>query len=120
LIQFSADDARAALPSRLLAVAEQVGAELAGSEVLGRDEVAEAVAAGAPSVTFEMRMPRAAGESIAGLLALLSEADEFCRQGELITVAMPPECCRLRDWCLREVVTQIGGAEPTPWTGPLE
>ncbi len=120
LIHFSDDETRAALPGRVLEVAERTSSELAGAEIIARDQLAEAIAGGAQTVTVDARMPRSAGASITALMGVLSEADAFCREGDLITVAMPPECCRFRDWFLNELVNQMRGEEPTPWTGPSD
>jgi hypothetical protein len=120
LIHFSDDETRAALPGRVLAVAERASGELAGAEIIAQDQLSEAITGGAQTITLDALMPRSVGESITALLAVLSEADAFCRQGDLITVAMPPECCRFRDWFLNELVNQMRGEEPTPWTGPFD
>jgi hypothetical protein len=48
---------------------------------------------------------------------LLSEADRFCRRGQLLNRATPPECVVLRQWYLGEVQGQLGGAPPAPWPG---
>ena len=57
-------------------------------------------------------MPRSTGESMAALSGLLVEADDFCREGDLITVAMPPDCRAFREWFLGEFVRQIAGSAP--------
>jgi hypothetical protein len=118
LIQFSDDATRAAVPRRLLEVAERATAQLAAAEIIGRERLAEEIAGGASLITIQAMMPSAASASIGTLLDFLAEADAFCREGELITVAMPADCCALRDWMLNEIVNQTRGAEPTPWTGP--
>jgi hypothetical protein len=71
-------------------------------------------------VTVDLRMQRSIGESMAALSELLVEADDFCREGDLITVAMPRDCRAFREWFLNEFVRQIAGEPPTPWSGPLE
>lgn len=120
LIQFADDSTRAAIPQRLQDVAERASAALGAREVIGREQLAEDVAGGAPVVTIEVMLPTSARVSIVALLELLADVDAFCREGELITVAMPAECCAMRDWLLTEMASQIDGAPPVPWSGPPE
>ena len=49
------------------------------------------------------------------LTGLLEEADDYCRRGELLTLATPPELVAFRNWYLGQVVEQIDGRPPTPW-----
>ena len=42
----------------------------------------------------------------------LAEADEFCRRGELLTLATPPEYVAFREWFLGEIVRQLDGQPP--------
>jgi hypothetical protein len=66
-------------------------------------------------------VPSAARPAIERLDSVLEEADEFCRQGEhLLTLATPPDLVQFRRWNLREVLSQLDGAPPTPWSGPAE
>lgn len=47
--------------------------------------------------------------------ALLADADDYCRSGDLLTLAPPPEAVTFRNWFLGEFVAQIDGSDPTPW-----
>jgi hypothetical protein len=66
------------------------------------------------------RVPLAAGEACVELNAMLDEADEFCREGDLLTLATPADQVAFRRWFLGEFVEQLGGGAPTPWPGPIE
>jgi hypothetical protein len=120
LIHYSDEATRAGVPARLLEVAERTRSELASSQIVARDQFDAAITRGDPTITVDVRMQRSAGEAMAELMALMVEADDFCREGDLITVAMPPDCREFREWFLSEFVRQIAGEEPTPWTGPVE
>lgn len=120
LIHFSDDATRASVPTRLLELAERTRNELASGEIIDRDQLRTAVEGGAEQVTINLRVPRLTGESMAALAELLVEADDFCREGDLITVAMPPDCRAFREWFLSEFVRQIADEQPTPWNGPWE
>lgn len=50
---------------------------------------------------------------------VLSAADDFCRQGDLLLLPRPPRLVALSDWVQEELVGQYGGAAPTPWPGPF-
>jgi len=120
LIHFSDEATRASLPARLLDLAERTRTELANGEIIEREQVTSAIERGVEHVTINLRMPRSAGESMAALSKLLVEADDFCREGDLITVAMPEDCRAFREWFLEEFARQAAGQPPTPWEGPWE
>jgi hypothetical protein len=50
---------------------------------------------------------------------VLESADEFCRQGHLLTLPRPPELIALATWTQEELIAQYSGGEPTPWPGPF-
>jgi hypothetical protein len=120
LIHFSDEETRASVPTRLLEVAEQTRAALASGEIISREQFAASVERGDHQITFDLRVPRSTGDAMAELLTLLVEADDFCREGDLITVLMPDDCRAFREWFLNEFVHQINGEPATPWRGPLE
>ena len=120
LIHFSDEATRASVPSRLLDLAERTRAELASGEIIEREQLTSAIERGVEHVTLTLRMRRSAGESMAALSELLVEADDYCREGDLITLAMPDDCRAFREWFLAEFVRQIADEQPTPWDGPWE
>jgi hypothetical protein len=46
---------------------------------------------------------------------MLNRADDYCRQGALLTLATPDDLVAFRRWYLGEFRAQINGARPTPW-----
>jgi len=52
-----------------------------------------------------------------GLLSLLVDADEYCRAGDLMTLAAPPEVLAFHEWFLTELISQSEGNPPRPWRG---
>jgi len=117
LIQFSDADIRATLPARLVEVAEAVRVLLSASEIVDLDEVQAAIQRGSAAVSFEARIPRASGAQLRELVELFAEADEFCTSGDLITLAMAPECRAFQEWFVDEIARQLDGGAPTPWGG---
>ncbi|CAN5625538.1 hypothetical protein BH24ACT14_BH24ACT14_20010 [soil metagenome] len=55
------------------------------------------------------------GAASARLLAVLQEADELARVGQLLTPPTLPEVRGCRRWWLEEVVAQTQGGAPTAW-----
>ena len=48
---------------------------------------------------------------------MLDEADVFCREGELLTLATPADEVAFRRWFLNEFVRQLRGEPPRRWSG---
>ena len=65
-------------------------------------------------------LPAETMEIIPAAMAMLREVDDYCRSGELLTLATPADVAALLAWSTGEMMAQFQGAEPTPWDGPLE
>ncbi len=100
--------------ARLLALVQDL-ADQFGTFSHVQTAIDEAVARGDSTIDLEYEVPAAAGQAAIRLGALLDEADAFCRDGDLLTLATPDDCVELRRWFLGEFVAQIGGADPTSW-----
>lgn len=103
------------VPVRLLALVEELDQRFGRFSAGPRAEIEAAAERGEESVDVTYRVPRETREALIRLSELLTRADEYCRQGELLTVAPPPTAVAFRNWFLREFVVQIDGAPPTPW-----
>jgi anti-anti-sigma factor len=65
-------------------------------------------------------VPAHAAVAAAELGAALDEVDDYCRNGDLLTLVTPPEALSFRRWLLGEFIAQIRhGASPTPWSDQL-
>jgi hypothetical protein len=104
------------VPRRLLALVDELEERYSeASAAVDRDR-SEAEARGERSVDLVVAVPESAAESARRLLALLEEADEYCRRGEhLLTLESDPEVVAFRRWYLGEFATQVEGSPPTPW-----
>ena len=61
-------------------------------------------------------MPREAAPSVRGLLVAMREADQLCRDHQLLAVPASEEMDLLREWFTRNIATQLeDDAEPTPY-----
>ena len=61
----------------------------------------------------------AVAELVAGLLVLqtsLDEAERLAHEGSLLVLPGLPEIVAVREWCCDQVVAQVSGAAPAPWS----
>ena len=108
------------VPSRLTELIEELDRRFSGFTAGTQSELNAALNSDRRTVTLVYRVPREIKDAVLEFADLLAEADEYCRQGELLTLAPPPEAVRFRDWYLGEFVRQIDGLPPTPWVDASE
>ncbi|MBA3267227.1 MAG: hypothetical protein H0T70_03080 [Acidimicrobiia bacterium] len=70
---------------------------------------------GEKEIDVSFLVPPEIAEAVLRLAELLTEADDYCRRGDLLTLAPPPASVAFRNWSLGEFVAQTRGADPTPW-----
>lgn len=114
-VRYEGDEPHRHVPTRLTELVTVLSQRFAGISDEQGQQMAAAADAGLASIDVTYYLPAEAAEASATLGAILDEADEFCRSGELLTLATPPEAKLYREWFLGEIVAQLGGAEPTPW-----
>jgi hypothetical protein len=67
----------------------------------------------------DLALPAESAEACRALLAAVDEADDLCRDLQLLTLAAPPEVIRLRRWMREQIEAQRDrGEEPTPFGAP--
>jgi hypothetical protein len=103
------------VPARLTAVVEELRDRFSGFTLQPEAELADAAARGADTLDLEYRLPSEAIQAAVDLGDLLDEADEFCRAGDLLTLATPPEAEAFRRWFLGEFARQAAGQAPMAW-----
>ena len=113
----SGDDERH-VPRRLMALVDTLTQAFAGMNDDARSRLNAAIARGDAQIDDHlMELPREAGPGAQALLDMLEEADEYCRRGEhLLTLSTPQDCIDYRRWYLAEVVGQLAGQPPVPWS----
>ena len=104
------------LPGRLLAVIEELSERFGGFTAAPQGELQAALERGDQTIDLTFHVPAEAKQAALRLQELLAAADEYCRDGDLLTVAPPPLAVRFRDWYLHEFVAQVDGEPPTPWS----
>lgn len=115
LIVLDSDSEEHAVPRRLVALAQEMHAQFGLVRVF-RDGVAAAVERGDVVTSLRLKIPVETLEWCEAFLVLFAEADEFCRQGQLLTPPSPPEVVEFREWLVGELMRQIrDGASATPF-----
>jgi hypothetical protein len=103
----------------LAALVDELGVRHAASRGRRDREVQAAFDAGLLQIDQVFPAPAAAAQRMAHLLAMLEEADRYCDDNLLLTLARPQLVRDFSDWYLSQILTQIAGKPPLPWTGPL-
>ena len=103
------------VPQRLLALAQQLGADFGRFGEGPNATLRAAATAGAEAVDILYPLPAPAAVAARTADQMLDEADEFCRSGELLTVAAEEDTLSYRRWFFGEVADQIEGKPPCPW-----
>jgi hypothetical protein len=103
-----------AVPLRLLSFATRFREDYSNISFGGRSILDAAVARGDSVVDFEVRVPRGMEQRIRELDAMLDEAEEYCRAGQLLT---PPsdDVTAVRRWFLLQVAEQLDGEPIVAW-----
>jgi len=113
VIATSSRDAQ--VPRLLLDFVDDVRARFSRFSESSNLTLEEAHADGRPHVDISLRLPAEAGHIALELYDHVLRADEFCREGHLLTIEMSESVRRFLEWYLGEIARQLGGAEPTPW-----
>lgn len=104
------------LPTRLVALVEELGSRFGGVTTEQDRQLEAAIEAGVEELDVIYRVPVEAAEASVRLGAMLDEADEFCSEGQhLLTLATPPDSLAYRRWYLDQFVSQLAGGPATPW-----
>jgi anti-sigma regulatory factor (Ser/Thr protein kinase) len=108
------------VPARLVELTRTLGVRFAPARARPDEEVDRALERGLDTVDLVYRVPATIVEGAVRLEALMSEADEFCRSAELMTLARTPVVARFSHWYLAQFVDQIDGRPAARWDGPLD
>jgi hypothetical protein len=118
LVGVDADAHADTVPGRLLALVRALGQQFGRFSMEPQGRLSEAVENNVAHIDLHFRVPAAAKDAALDLGRLFDEADEYCRRGDLLTLAAPPDVRAFRNRYLEEFVRQVDGAAPRPWPGP--
>jgi hypothetical protein len=105
----------AEIPKRLVDITSMWEDQYSGLNPDTDKQIERAVAQGQTHLDLELMIPEAVRHDTLDLAALLSEADAYCRSGELLTLAPTDEVRAFWIWFLLEFVRQVSGLPPHPW-----
>lgn len=108
------------VPKRLLELVDLLGRQYGGfgSESDARRDAA--LQQGAATVDLVYVVPRSLAPAMRQLHDLLEEADAYCADEQLLTLAATPLEREYRRWFIEQFTEQAGGAPPVPWSGPVD
>lgn len=101
---YSTADVARAREARM-AVARHVARNSAGAEPASTVDVTLKLAPPVSATAFSM------------LQAVLEDAMAWAMRGEFLTLPSLPEVVALRNWVCEEIINQVAGARPAPWSG---
>jgi len=108
------------VPNRLLQLSTTLSSRYAGFSDAQERRIEQGLAAGETQIDeLTFLVPADVGDAARQLGDILDEADAYCRGGQLLTLAAPPELVAYRRWYLDNFIVQCAGAPPQPWDGPL-
>ena len=102
-------------PAGLSALVEELEDRFEPYSGAPQAQVEVAAARGDSTVDVTVAVSPDARARAVRVAASLAAADDYCRHGDLLTLAAPPAVVELREWYLRQIVDQLDGRAPIPW-----
>jgi hypothetical protein len=107
-------------PTRFVELIDILGRRYGTASARPDAEVDAALERGETTIDLVYHVPQHVTEAARQLDALMTEADEFCRNQHMLALARPQPLIDFARWYLDEFARQINGEQPRPWDGPLE
>jgi hypothetical protein len=120
LLALAAPSGERHVPARLVELTQALGVRYAAAGSRPDEDFDRAVQQGLDTVDLVYRVPPGVADGARELEAMMTEADEFCRSAQLITLARTPVVVRFARWYLGQFSDQIVGRPATAWDGPLD
>ena len=108
------------VPARLLALIEELQGRFGSFSEGPRQAMQDAMDRVDETIDLSYEVPPAVAAAARQVGDLLDEADEFCRAGDLLTLATQPEAVVFRHWYLEEFQRQVDGEPPRPWSSVIK
>ena len=103
-------------PGRLLGLIREFDQRYGGFSAAAQAALRDAAAEGRDRIDdLVYQVPAEVGPACVGLERLLEEADAYCRAGDLLTLAAPPEALAFRRWFFSQFIAQTRRAPAVPW-----
>jgi hypothetical protein len=106
------------VPARLMNLVQTLVQQYGAASGAAEERLADAIDRGDQVIDDHvLEVPAGASQAAQALGDLIEEADDYCRRGQhLLTLATPADCVAYRRWYLGQVISQMQGAAPIPWT----
>jgi hypothetical protein len=111
---------RSSVPSRMLDLIDALGTRYGRAADRPDSAVDEAIGRGDDSVDLAYEVPAHVVDAADALERMMDEADEFCQQEQMLTLARSDVQKRFARWYLDEFRRQVAGEPPQPWDGPYD
>jgi len=111
---------RSSVPARMLDLIDTLGTQYGRAADRPDAALDEALARGEQSVDLTYEVPAHVVEAADALEHMMNEADQFCRQEQMLALARSEVQHRFAQWYLDEFRRQVAGEPPRPWDGPYD
>jgi len=111
---------RSSVPVRMLELIDTLGTRYGRAADRPDTLVDAALERGDEAVDLEYLVPAHVLEAADSLERMMAEADEFCQQEQMLTLARSETQKRFAKWYLDEFRRQLAGEPPRPWDGPYD
>src|SRR3954452_6144903 len=111
---------RSSVPARMLELIDTLGTRYGRAADRPDSAVDAAIARGEESIDLTYQVPAHVLDAADALERIMAEADEFCRQEQMLTLARSETQKRFATWYLDEFRRQLAGDPPSPWDGPYD
>jgi hypothetical protein len=108
------------VPARMLGLVDVLGRRYGARSARPDAEIDDAIEKGLVAIDVVYHVPSHVAEAAEGLEKLMREADEFCRDRQMLALARSDLHVEFAQWYLDEFKRQIAGEAPRAWYGPLE
>jgi hypothetical protein len=119
MLAVSVED-RDAVPVRMLELIDTLGTRYGRAADRPDSLVDAAIARGEDSLDLTYQVPSHVVDAADALERMMDEADEFCRNEQMLTLSRSDVQRRFAKWYLDEFRRQVAGEEPRPWDGPRD
>jgi hypothetical protein len=102
-------------PAGLRQLIRELGVTFTRTESRANEDVEAAARAGATSMDLRYLVPATVVEGADRLESMMARADDFCRQGLMLTMPRSPQMLAFSRWWLEEFRRQVAGRPPIPW-----
>ena len=111
---------RGSVPARMLEMIDTLGTKYGRAADRPDALVDAAIERGDDTIDLTYQVPAHVVHAADALERMMDEADEFCRNEQMLTLSRSDVQKRFAKWYLEEFRRQVAGEPPQPWDGPFD